>query len=131
MNLWRAFTYKDMIIAGGMGIGGYYRMIHCDTPSMWNPSQVNDEHVKEVKARIFELFNQADWDGVDAEFKALTPYGLEQVWYIPRPLPYCYTLWWPWLKKYNGELNLGWAGPGWRWCQYPWIDQDLKKSMGY
>ncbi len=131
MNLWRGFTYKDMIIAGGMGIGGYYRMIHCDTPSMWNPSQVNDAHVKEVKAKMFELFNQADWDGVDAEFKELTKYGLEQVWYIPRPLPYQYNLWWPWLKKYSGEMSVGWAGPGWRWCQYPWVDQELKKSMGY
>jgi len=130
-STWRGLKYTDMLLAGGMGIGGYYRMIHCDTPSYWNPSQVNDPYVQEVKKQIVDYFNQGNWNQVDATFKELTKYCLEQAWYIPRPLPYSYVLWWPWVKNYHGELNLGWAGPQWRWCQYVWVDQGLKKSMGY
>ncbi|MFC2038201.1 ABC transporter substrate-binding protein [Chloroflexota bacterium] len=130
-SLWRGNTYSDMIIAGGVGIGSYYRFIGMDQPGMWNPSRVNDAHVQEVKKECFALFNEGDWDGVDATFKDLTSYMREQVWYIPRPLPYSYTLWWPWVKKYNGEISVGWAGPAQRWCQYVWVDQDLKKEMGY
>jgi peptide/nickel transport system substrate-binding protein len=54
-------------------------------------------------------------------YKELKPYVLEQAFYIPRPTPYTYSVWWPWLKNYDGQGFL----------KYNWIDQDLKKSMGY
>ena len=37
---------------------------------------------------------------------------------------------WPWLKGYNGELPLGASEFNWPFA-YMWIDQDLKKEMGY
>ena len=40
------------------------------------------------------------------------------------------TFWWPWLKNYNGEISLGVNDHGHVW-PYIWIDQDLKKEMGY
>ena len=46
------------------------------------------------------------------------------------PLPHGYRMWWPWLKNYHGEGTLGYDNQmaiSW----YVWIDQDLKKSMGY
>lgn len=128
-SIWMALSYEDMLYGGGMGIGGYYRMIAFDTPSYWNPGQVNDPKVKEVKARVYELFNEQRIDEVDALFKDLMKYALDQAWYIPAPLPYSYVLWWPWLKNYHGELNLGWAGTGYEWCQFIWIDKTLKNEM--
>ncbi len=128
-SIWQGLSYEDMLYAGGMGIGGYYRMIAFDTPSYWNPSQVNDAKVKETKAKVYQLFNEQKIDEVDATFKDLMKYVLDQAWYIPRPLPYSYVLWWPWLKNYHGELNLGWAGAGWEWCQFVWVDQALKGQM--
>ena len=125
-SIWQSLNYEDMLYAGGMGIGGYYRMIAFDTPSYWNPSQVNDAKVQATKVKVYELFNQLKTDEVDAMFKDLMKYAMDQAWYIPRPLPYSYVLWWPWLKNYHGELNLGWAGAGWEWCQFVWVDQALK-----
>ena len=37
---------------------------------------------------------------------------------------------WPWVKGYNGELKLGIADFNYPF-PYLWIDQDLKKQMGY
>ncbi len=128
-SIWQGNAYEDMELAGGMGIGGYYRMIAFDTPSYWNPSQVNDATVQATKVKIYDLFNQQKIDEVDATFKDLMKYAEAQAWYIPRPLPYSYILWWPWVKNYHGELNVGWAGPGFIWTRYVWVDQSLKNQM--
>ena len=128
-SLWQQLKYEDMLLAGGMGIGGYYRMIGFDTGSYWNPSQVNDPKVQETKVKVYELFNRLKFDEVDAMYKDLMKYVLDQAWYIPRPLPYSYVLWWPWMKGYHGELGVGWAGPGWVWTRYVWVDQPLKAKM--
>ena len=37
---------------------------------------------------------------------------------------------WPWLKGYNGETALGYGESIWLFAHL-WIDQDLKKAMGY
>ena len=41
-----------------------------------------------------------------------------------------FTANWPWVKGYNGELALGATEFNWPYA-YLWIDQDLKKAMGY
>lgn len=61
------------------------------------------------------------------EYKKLKPHLLEQSYYIVRPQPYYYNLWWPWLKNHYGQpagINMGFV-------RYWWIDQALKKSMGF
>ena len=55
---------------------------------------------------------------------------MEQAWMIPYPRTYNYTLWWPWLKNYSGEQMVGYFDVNF-WTPYVWIDQNLKKSMGY
>ncbi|MFC1943602.1 ABC transporter substrate-binding protein, partial [Chloroflexota bacterium] len=57
-------------------------------------------------------------------------YANEQVFYHYLPAPYAYIFWQPWLKGYYGANNLGYcADLG--WPRYAWLDQDLKKAMGY
>ncbi|MEK7353102.1 MAG: ABC transporter substrate-binding protein [Chloroflexota bacterium] len=61
------------------------------------------------------------------EYKKLKPHLLEQAYYIVRPQPFFYNMWWPWLKNHYGQpagINMGFV-------RYWWIDQALKKSMGY
>jgi peptide/nickel transport system substrate-binding protein len=128
-SIWQGLNYEDMLYAGGMGIGGYYRMVAFDTPSYWNPSQVNDPKVQATKIKVYEAFNALKVDEVDALFKDLMKYAMDQAWYIPRPLPYSYVLWWPWLKNYHGEMNVGWAGSGYEWCQFVWVDEPLKAKI--
>ena len=71
-----------------------------------------------------------DFRAAMAITKELMKYVLDQPYCIPTPAYPNYVLWWPWLKNYSGELSVGYA-PGDSWVQYVWIDQDLKKEMGY
>jgi peptide/nickel transport system substrate-binding protein len=53
-----------------------------------------------------------------------------QVWTIPYPRPYSHTVWWPYLKNYHGETSVGYLN-GFSWATFAWIDQDMKKSLGF
>jgi len=58
-------------------------------------------------------------------------YVIEQVFGVDPPQPYIYIGWWPWLKGYNGEIGCGARNSPEDWPKYLWVDQALKKSMGY
>jgi peptide/nickel transport system substrate-binding protein len=62
--------------------------------------------------------------------RALTREILDQAPYIWLPAPYVYTAWWPWVKNYGGELRAGAERAGPIYARI-WIDQEMKKSMGY
>ena len=55
---------------------------------------------------------------------------LEKAPYIWLPTSYTYAAWWPWVKNYAGEIYAGgfWWGPIYARI---WVDQELKKKMGY
>jgi len=55
---------------------------------------------------------------------------LENAWGIFMPQPQVYHIWWPWVKNFHGEVQTGYARFN-RNVRYLWIDQDLKKTMGY
>ena len=97
-------------------------------PSTNNPSYVNDP-----AGSIPEI--EALWPAIDSaslvnmpkayeEYKKVKPLMLAGAYYIVRPTPYTYNMWWPWLKSYYGTGTAGVYG------KYAWIDQNLKKSMG-
>jgi len=67
-----------------------------------------------------------DMPKVYQEYMKIRPYVMEQAYEIPRPTPYSYSLWWPWLKNYYGQ---GVFHGG--FLRYAWVDSALKKSMGY
>ena len=58
-------------------------------------------------------------------------YTMEQHYQIWGPKPPTFVVHQPWIKGYNGESNH--LGPNERWDMLArlWIDQDLKKEMGY
>jgi peptide/nickel transport system substrate-binding protein len=57
-------------------------------------------------------------------------YQLASAWGIWLPRAHAYTLWWPWVKDYEAISMTGWAGER-DWHKSIWVDQALKKSMGY
>ena len=67
---------------------------------------------------------------VDELFRGLVPYLMEQAYVIPRVVPYSATIWQPWIKNYHGEKPSGILTVD-LWPQQVWVDQELKKSMGY
>ncbi len=52
-----------------------------------------------------------------------------KVYAIQRVYPYTFALWWPWLKNYSGERFVGYITR--HFYSWVWIDEELKKSMGY
>ena len=57
-------------------------------------------------------------------------YILSQAFAIPVPTAQLYNVWWPWIKNYSGESAML-LGTSHRWLEWAWMDQKLKKSMGY
>jgi len=71
-----------------------------------------DERVRQIKAKL------------------MTREILEKAPYLWLPTQYGYTAWWPWVKNYGGELRAGADRPGPIHARV-WIDQALKKQLGY
>ncbi len=83
-----------------------------------------DKAFEDVTAAWFDKAEEARL------IKEVYPYIVDQSYIIPIATPYVYRAWQPWLKGYSGETSIGlWNGAD--YYLYSWIDQDLKKSMGY
>ena len=95
-----------------------------DNKSMWEPARVLD-----TMAEVNKVFGRNDAE-VGRLIKGIVPFILEQAPYIWLPAPYYYTMWWPWVKNFHGEQDIGYAKQ-YNQRTFTWIDQDLKKSMGY
>jgi len=78
-----------------------------------------------------EYMRTADPDEQNRILKEEVNYVLEKVYEIVLPTPVGSTFWWPWLKGYHGETDLGKPDET-RWGEIPkylWIDQDLKYDI--
>lgn len=89
---------------------------------MWNDPQFD--------ARVGDALAERDEAKRQQILRALTTQILDQAPTIWMPSPYRYTAWWPWVKNYGGELYVG-AGRMAPIHARIWIDQDLKKKMGF
>jgi len=97
------------------------------TGQVWNPSQWSDpEYDKKMDA----VYLEQDESKRQAVLKEMTREILDKAPYVWLPTPYIFTAWWPWVKNYGGELRAGAVRPGPIYARI-WIDQDLKKKMGY
>ena len=101
-------------------------------PSYRGPNTGDSSYVNDPPGS--DPFIESLWPGINdnifidmpkvyQSFKKMTPYVMEQAFYIALPTPYTYNMWWPWLKNNYGQ-GVGFA-------RYYWIDKDLKKAMGY
>jgi peptide/nickel transport system substrate-binding protein len=130
-------TYNNFVT-----IRNYDDMIYRSVPASWpvmfyfspirgvsanNPSYVNDppgaDAVIESTFQAMDKQVMKNMPDFFRLFKELRPHLMEQSYVIPRPTPYTYTFWWPWLKNYYGQSFV--------FMRYHWIDQAMKKSMGY
>jgi peptide/nickel transport system substrate-binding protein len=94
---------------------------------VWNPSQWNDpEYDKKMDA----VYLEQDESKRQAMLKEMTREILDKAPYVWLPTPYIFTAWWPWVKNYGGELRAGSVRPGPIYARI-WIDQELKKKLGY
>ena len=94
---------------------------------VWNPSQYNDP---EYDKKMAAVYLERDEGKRQAMLKEMTREILDKAPYVWLPTPYIFTAWWPWVKNYGGELRAGAVRPGPIYARI-WVDQALKKKMGY
>jgi peptide/nickel transport system substrate-binding protein len=94
---------------------------------VWNPSQWNDPA---FAAKMDAVYKEPDEDKRKVMVRDMTREILDKAPYLWLPTPYNYTAWWPWVKNYGGELRAGSVRPGPIYARI-WVDQEMKKQMGY
>jgi len=95
----------------------------------WNPYMMKDKHVDDVFFSTIKDPNLSTEEGF-GRMKDLAVYVIDQAPAVWLPGRYVYAAWWPWVKNYYGEMRIGANRPSQIWARI-WIDQDLKKKMGY
>ena len=94
---------------------------------LWNPSMWKDPEFDKKMASANE---EPDEEKRKVIIRELTREILDKAPHIWMPTAKGYTAWWPWVKNYNGEHTAGAVRP-WPIYSRVWIDQDLKKKMGF
>ena len=97
------------------------------TGQTWNMSVFSDP---DIDARILEMLRTRDEEERQQLVKGLTADMLDLAPAIWLPVEYVYSAWWPWVKNYNGELRAGAQRAGPIYARI-WIDQEMKKEMGF
>ncbi len=128
-NVMTARTQDEMLMRNVTMASMPYQVHEIRADSAGNPSFWQDDQTLAVWQSIQDNIGRNDAKWVQA-VKNVMPHVLDQAWGIFLPTPYAYHLWWPWLKNFRGEVSTGYAR-SMRHLRYIWIDQDMKKSMGY
>jgi peptide/nickel transport system substrate-binding protein len=93
----------------------------------WNMAQYSDPAFDK---KMDEVFLERDEEKRKGMVRELSRKILDDAPHIWLPIRYNYTAWWPWVKNYGGELRAGATRPGPIYARL-WIDQELKKKMGF
>lgn len=97
------------------------------TRQTWNPSQYSDP---DFDKRMADTYLERDESKRQLLIKLMTRDIVEKAPYIWLPVGHVYTAWWPWVKNYDGELRVGSERPGPIHARM-WVDQEMKKKMGF
>ena len=123
----RNYGANELMYVGVSGVGTYQKMINMRGASIYNTSYINDATVEAAYTEMQKYvgIDEAKCMQINRD---LMPYLLEQCYVIPLPSAYLYTLWWPWVKNYNGEYCVGYYNY-WLTQKYTSRDVSLKKQM--
>ena len=121
--------YKEMVIWAN-SLGSHQKFISTIPVYTWNLPIINDPIINDVRSQVYMWENLTNQTKQDQLVKAGMQQELAQLYYLPMPAPYIYTFWKPWVKNYHGEYCVGYLHY-FNFTRWIWIDQGLKKSMGY
>jgi peptide/nickel transport system substrate-binding protein len=133
----RSFAWNDMFFGtfsggtvGSFGFSlytyfGYYRgdnrlQFASRTDPQGTPDPIIEAAFTKTQDNIY-----VNWPEAYKAVEEIRPYLIENAFRVPFPQPYSYNMWWPWVKNTFGQ---GAYGP---FLKYYWVDQALKRSMGY
>ncbi|MEE8413238.1 MAG: ABC transporter substrate-binding protein [Dehalococcoidales bacterium] len=94
-----------------------------------NTSHIFDPVIDQGLAEVRHLILTEGGNAGMVRMRELLLYVLPSAYAVPIPYVPKYMFWWPWLKGYSGEVTIGYFKD--LGAQYIWIDQDLKRSMGF
>ena len=121
--------YKEMVIWAN-SLGSHQKFISTIPVYTWNLPIINDPLLNDIRSQIYMWENLTNQTKQDQLVKQGIQQELAQLYYLPLPAPYIYTFWQPWVKNYHGEYYVGYLHV-FNFTRWIWIDQSLKKSMGY
>ncbi|MBI4188271.1 MAG: ABC transporter substrate-binding protein [Chloroflexi bacterium] len=121
-------THKEAVFQT-MGVRTPFNMQFWLATDSSNLAMVNDPYVNGIREQVKGIY-VTDEPKARQLIKEFSIYLVNQSWNIEMPSTYYYAFWWPWVKGYNGEMVPGYTND-FVWTQYLWIDQTLKKSMGF
>ncbi|MBI2829969.1 MAG: ABC transporter substrate-binding protein [Chloroflexi bacterium] len=128
-GMFQSKSYDQLYAGHGYPMSILYNMNVMRGPSGDNASNINDPIVEQYYPKVQKAAGSGNFAEADRLYKELMKYVLDQAWVIPRVNPSTYTMWWPWLKNYKGEVAVGYINR--HFSYWVWLDQELKKSMGY
>lgn len=111
--------------------GGPYSGIRKNfvTGQTWNPHMMTDPYLDKMWTEAAENPKLTEKQRLEI-IKKLAVYALEQAPAIVLPTAYGYSAWWPWVRNFYGEFYTGAQNSGPIYARV-WIDQELKKKMGF
>jgi len=128
-NMYREKTHTQMIMGDTAPAAIFYNgQQFSGATSQNNRSIVNDPFINAELDKIRQT-TLTDVHQAMRMYRELSKYVIEQAYVINAVTGSYHTLWWPWIKNYSGELNVGYDDG--IWSAFIWVDQDLKKSMGH
>ncbi len=123
------------MLSGGRTQTGYTEKFTAWGPPDGNPkrnrqnyAETNDPVVNDAVNAIWAVYG--DYDARAKLMQELERYVVEQAYYITFPTPAEYAVYQPWLKNNYGQYGMGYRSNH-NWTIFAWIDQELKKEMGY
>lgn len=136
------FDIKDLATESALQASGQYNMttftsgpvavFYASTTlnpaSAWNFSKIEDPEVTTLLDKV-RLDGVTNLDQAMKDYRDLTIYLLPKAYVVPNVVGSVYTMWWPWIENYDGEFTVGYDRIN--WPQFIWLNQGLKKSMGY
>jgi len=126
----RGRKHEEMIMKSPKMAAHTFRMHEVRKESFDNLSFYDNPRTRAVYIEMNKLLGYDDQAWM-ALVKEIVPFMVEEcVMGIWLPVPYAYNMWWPWVKNFRGETDIGFFTPN-KMATYIWIDQELKKSMGY
>jgi len=100
---------------------------HFVTGSIFNYFLWSDSY---FDAQMDKLAVELDYTKRNAILKEMGVYVIDKVPIVPLAIRADSVYWWPWVKNYYGETNIG-DNDFHTLMAYVWIDEDLKKEMGH
>jgi peptide/nickel transport system substrate-binding protein len=118
-------TYGNIIMWEGYPLLSSSVIDYYETGAFSNYSMYSDAQYDQIADEVKVLSDPADQDPL---LRDLFVKALDEVPIIPLAMASQYTYWWPWVKNYFGERNASIIQPP---VETLWIDQALKKEMGF